>query len=55
MFGKETSIKFDVKSVTSYSVSDGFPRITDTNVPYSEITEVQYTISRAAITRFAEE
>lgn len=55
VFGKETSIKFDVKSVTSYSVSDGFPRITDTNVPYSEITEVQYTISRAAITRFAEE
>lgn len=55
VFGKETSIKFDVKSVTSYSVSDGFPRITDTNVLYSEITEVQYTISRAAITRFAEE
>ena len=55
VFGKETSIKFDVKSVNSYSVSDGFPRITDTNVPYSEITEVHYTISRAAIIRFAEE
>lgn len=55
IFGKETGVKFDIKSITSYAVSDCFPRLTDTNVPYSEIVEVHYTISRAAISRFAEE
>lgn len=55
IFGKETAIRFDVKSITSYAVSEGFPRITGQNVPFSEITDVNYTISRAAIGRFAEE
>ena len=55
VFSKEAALKFDVKSVNAYTVSDGFPRITNTNVPYPEITDVHYTISRAAISRFAEE
>lgn len=55
IFGKEAAIKFNVKSITSYAVSDGFPRITERNVPFSEITDVNYTISRAAISRFTEE
>lgn len=55
IFGKETAIKFDVKSITSYTVSESFPRITERNVPFPEITDINYTISRAAIGRFAEE
>ena len=55
VFGKEAAVKFDVKSINAYTVLDGFPRITETNVPYPEITEVHYTISRAAISRFIEE
>ncbi len=54
-FGNESREKFDVKSVSSYLVEDGFPRITEKNVPYHEITEVKYVISAAAIKRFAEE
>ena len=54
-FGKEITFKFDIKSIKSYKVENGFPRITSGNVPYSEITEVKYTISEAAISRFAEE
>lgn len=54
VFGKETSHRFDIKSVKSYRVEDGFPRITEKNVPYSEITEVRYEISAAAISRFEE-
>lgn len=55
IFGKETAIKFDVKSITAYTVSESFPRITERNIPFSEITDVNYTISRAAISRFTEE
>ena len=55
VFGKETAIKFDVKSITTYTVADGFPRITEKNVPFTEITDVHYIISRAAISRFSEE
>lgn len=52
--GKETAVRFDVKSITTYAVSDDFPRITEKNVPFTEITEVQYIISKAAISRFSE-
>ena len=55
VFGKEITFKFDIKSIKTYKVENGFPRITLGNVPYSEITEVKYTISEAAISRFAEE
>ena len=54
-FGNESTEKYDVKSVTSYLVEDGFPRIIEDNVPYPEITEVEYIISLSAINRFAEE
>lgn len=53
--GCEFSDRFDVKSITKYTVDEGFPRITTTNVPYSEIIAVQYEISMAAINRFVEE
>ena len=46
--------KYDVKSMVSYSVDDGFPRITDRVIPYPEIVGVNYKISIAAINRFAE-
>lgn len=55
VFGREIAYRFDVKSIKSYKVEDGFPRITEKNVPYSEITDVTYVISSAAINRFAEE
>ncbi len=55
VLGKETSIKFDVKSIKSYKVTDDFPKITRENVPYPEITDVKYTISISAIDHFAEE
>ena len=55
VFGKEITDRFIVKSVKQYKVEDGFPRITEKNVPYSAITEVNYTISAAAISMFVEE
>lgn len=55
VFGKENAYRFDVKSIKSYKIEDGFPRITEKNVPYSEITDVNYVISAAAINRFTEE
>lgn len=55
VFGEEIAIRFLVKSITQYTVSDDFPRITEKNVPFSEITDVQYTISKASISRFAKE
>lgn len=54
-FGNSIADRFDLKSVTSYTVNDEFPRITPKNVPYSEIIGVQYEISSAAISRFIEE
>lgn len=55
VFGKEIADRFDIKSVKSFRVEEGFPRITEKNVPYSEITDVCYVISAAAINRFVEE
>lgn len=55
VFGKEISDSFEIKSVKSYLVAEGFPRITENNVPSPEITGVNYAISAAAINRFAEE
>lgn len=55
IFGSEITDRFDIKSITSYSVNEDFPRITSKNIPYSEIIGVQYEISAAAISRFAEE
>ena len=55
VFGKEITYRFDIKSVKLYRVDDTFPRITEKNVPHPEITDVHYTISSAAISRFAEE
>lgn len=49
------SVKFDVKDLKLYSVTGGFPRITLREVPCSEITNVSYDISIAAIDRFVEE
>lgn len=52
--GNELGDKYDTKSISSYRVVEGFPRITPTDVPYSEITRVEYSISTASISRFAE-
>lgn len=49
------AIKFDVKSLRKYRVIPGFPRITVDDAPYSEIVDVKYSISVAAIEPFAEE
>ena len=53
--GKEVKYRFDIKSVKTYKVEEGFPRITLENVPYPEITDVNYLISEASIGKFAEE
>ena len=55
VFGNEIYYRFDLKSIKSYFVGDDFPRITEKNVPYHEITDVNYVISAAAISRFEEE
>ena len=55
VFGKEQNTRFDVKTSRIFKVRDGFPRITEKNVPYSEITDVNYCISYAAIAGFVEE
>jgi len=49
------SVKFDVKDLNLYSVTNGFPRITLKEVPYPEITNVSYDISIAALKRFTED
>lgn len=49
------SVKFDVRDIKRYAVTEGFPRITLKEVPYPEITNVSYDISVAAIIRFAED
>lgn len=53
--GSEFGDKFDIKSISSYKVDEGFPRITTRDVPYSEISRVEYSISAAAISHFAED
>lgn len=55
VYGKECTDRFDVKSITNYRVNELFPRITSSDVPYSEIISVQYEISVAAINAFKEE
>ncbi len=55
VFGNEINYRFDLKSIRSYFVGDDFPRITEKNIPYHEITDVNYVISAAAISRFEEE
>ena len=54
IFGNELSDRFDVKSINIYRVDDAFPRITERDIPYTEITGVTYSISTAAIERFKE-
>lgn len=51
---EEMCLKFDVKAVESYLVNSAFPRITNNNIPYSEITNVSYDISLAGIGSFLE-
>ena len=55
VFGNEVTYRFDLKSVKSYLVGSDFPRITEKNIPYHEITEVNYVISASSISRFEEE
>lgn len=49
------SVKFDVKDVKRYSITEDFPRVTLKEVPYPEIINVSYDISIAAIQRFVED
>lgn len=49
------AMKFDIKSLKRYSVKNGFPRITISDVPYTEINNVSYEISVAAINQFLED
>ena len=55
VFDIERRDRFYVKTVKTFKVCDGFPRITEKNVPYPEITEVNYCISFSSIMRFVEE
>lgn len=55
VFGNELTDRFVIESVTRYRVDNGFPRITPADIPYSEIIGVNYEISAASISRFAEE
>ena len=54
IYGNEVSNRFDVKSIDIYQVDDHFPRITEKEVPYPEITSVTYALSVAAINKYKE-
>lgn len=47
--------KFDVKSMTSYKVSDGFPRITEQDVQRVEICDVSYSLIINALKPYMED
>ena len=47
--------KFDVKSMTSYKVSDGFPRITEQDVQRVEICDVGYSLIINALKPYMED
>lgn len=47
--------KFDVKSMTSYKVSDGFPRITEQDIQRIEICDVGYSLILNALKPYAED
>lgn len=48
-------VKFCVRDLSLYAVTNKFPRITLKEVPFPEITNVSYDISIAAIKRFMED
>ena len=50
----EIDKRYNLISFRMYSVIEGFPRITDKEVPYSEITEVEYSIAIPGIERYLE-
>ncbi len=52
---KSVNSQFDVKSVTRYRVTDGFPRITDKTVPYKEVVDVKYSLTVAGLYPYLEE
>ena len=47
--------KFDVKSITSYKVSEGFPRITEQDVQRIEICDVGYSLILNALNPYKED
>lgn len=51
---EEINTKFSTVSFKVYSIINGFPRITEKEVPYCEITEVEYSIAIPGIERYLE-
>lgn len=47
--------KFDVKSMTQYKVSDGFPRITEDDIQRIEICDVSYSLILNALKPYRED
>ena len=47
--------KFDVKSITQYKVSDGFPRITEDDIQRTEICDVSYSLILNALKPYMED
>lgn len=47
--------KYDVKSMTKYIVDSDFPKITSSNVPFEEITSVEYSLSVNSLKKYMEE
>lgn len=47
--------KFDVKAVTNYKVSDGFPRITEQDIQRAEICDVGYSLILNALKPYVED
>lgn len=54
IYGNEMANRFNLRALDVYTVSDGFPRITDDSINYPEIIELSYSISVAGIERFKE-
>ena len=47
--------KFDVKSMTQYRVSEGFPRITEKDIQRAEICDVDYSLILNALKPYMED
>lgn len=51
---KVLNAKYDVKSMNFYLVDNSFPRLQETNIPYSEIEDVTYSLNVNMLEKYKE-
>lgn len=47
--------KFDIKTIGLYLVNNDFPRLTETDIQFPEMTNVQYSLNVSALKKYMEE